>query len=262
MSSGLRDAHQLAWRIAMAESIPNMAETTISCLLSQWEAERRRGIDDAVTFTKINGTLCNEPESWGFFVFRHLESIYKMLPFIPKAANGRTIKEAKGFIGAKDGFFLREFGGGGKLAQVFVESDDGKVFRSDELLRSPGSLLTILVSGPDSKSRSEEAVTLLQRLELPSTILSPECVVALDQHTTSQPSDESTYRRFRTTTPKSLDVFEVPKDYDPEAYLDRMGPLTRYAILRPDNYIFALLKSMPELEQALITVKERLERPM
>jgi hypothetical protein len=63
MSSELRDAHQLVWRIALAENTPGMPKTAVTRLLAGWEADRRRGIEYAITFTKINGMLCTEPES-------------------------------------------------------------------------------------------------------------------------------------------------------------------------------------------------------
>lgn len=262
MSSGLRDAHQLAWRIALAESIPGMPKTAVTLLLESWEAERRQGIKDAVTFTKINGMLCNEPESWAFFIFRHFEYLYKCLPVSLQSTNPRTIKEAKGFINVQNGFSLPEYSGGGRLAQVFVQSGRKVVFRSDALLSQHDSLLTLLVIGPGQATKCSEAAKILERTKLSPSILSEEAIVALtDAPKTEHFGENDKYRPFKSyclSDRTNQDVLGDRSSYSPKPYLERLGGSTTYAILRPDFYVFALLKDSSELEQCIVSLKKML----
>ena len=257
MTSGIRDAHQLAWRLALVQKSPGMSESAVDRLLAAWEAERRRGIDDAANFTKINGTLANEPKSWGFFFFRHLQSISERLPFLPAWSNLRTRKEASGFIGVNGGFFLPRLGGGGKLAQVLIKSKEQKAHRSDELLRHNNSMLTLLVIGRDVATKVKEANAVFQKTSgwLPPSVLSEESIVALSEDADEKPTkgtaDAGRVRVFYTTKPGKDDFDNVPNGYQERAYLDRLGASAMYAILRPDFYVFAILKSTIELERAL-----------
>ena len=237
------------------ENTPKVPEAAVTRLLAGWEAERRQGIDDAITFTRINGMLCNEPESWGFFIFRHLEYLYKLLPASLQSSNHRTLKEAKGFKGAGSGFFLSGYNGGGKMAQVFVESGRGQVIRSDELLRSTGSLLTLVTIGPDAEARCGEASKTLERLCLPPGLLSQKAIVALAQDAevgaTAAGINGELLLKFRLRNGRQQDVIGDVSNYNVRPYIDRLGPSTRYAIVRPDFYIFALLNTGLELEGCL-----------
>ena len=263
MSSGLRDAHQLAWRIASVETASALPETAITRLLEGWEAERRRGIKDAVTFTKINGMLCNEPESWGFFIFRHLEYLYKCLPSSLQSTNARSVQEAKGLTRVHGGGFLAEYDGGGRLAQVFVKSGQHQVFRSDELLKHSASLLTLLVLGPGVGKKCLEAVKILDRLCLPATILSKAGLIALSDDLDNESIEEYAnligVKPFSLTDSTTEDVIGDPSSYSPRPYLERLGHSTAFAILRPDFYIFALARDAQELEQCMIKLRTMLK---
>ena len=262
MSSGLRDAHQLAWRITLAEKVPGIPDTAVTKLLDGWEAERKRGISDAVTFTKINGMLCNEPESWGFWVFRHLEYLYKMLPVSLQATNSRTLKEAKGYRGVKGGSFLSEFNGGGKLAQAFVQSCSQQAFRSDGLLGCSESLFTLLVVESDDTTRYSKALLSLEKSHLPAAILSSEsmvCVARGGKMGSANTSDQKLEHRIFRTTDHVQDIVGNVSNYSSAPYLDRLGPFTAYALVRPDFYVYALLQHAADLERCLIQLKAALE---
>ena len=263
MSSGLRDAHQLAWRIALVQNMPELPESAVTCLLDGWEAERRRGIRDAITFTKINGMLCNEPESWGFFVYRHLAYMYRLLPLSLQSTHARTVREAKGFKTVGNGFFLSQFSGGGKLAQVFVDSNRRQSFRSDELLSQCHSLFTLLVIGPNAEARCVEITSMLDRVHLPLIVLSGKAIISLDQVAQTKSKNDggkqSCCESFRPTYHTTQDIVGDVSNYIPSAYLSRLGSATMYAVLRPDFYIFALLKDIFELEQCLAELKRMLD---
>ncbi len=249
IASGIRDAHQLAWRIALAENL-SLNEPAIELQLDMWSAERRRGVKNAANFTKLNGTLCNEPESWRFYIFRNVESILKMTPLFSLLPNPLTMTEARGYQGVEDGFFLPEYSGGGKLAQVFMESSDGGgTFLSDNSLKHGDSLLTLIVL---DRNYLREATYTLVSAGLPSGILEPAAamVVSSGTHDAHLPVGSVEYRL--ATRPRG----KVIKGYDHSTYLSRLGKGSyAYAIVRPDFYIFALLRDGAELHQALLGLK-------
>ena len=80
ISSGIRDAHQPAWRLAHFESLCHNS-------LSVWARERRKSIDVATFQTKLNGALCNKPESCTFYFFRNFLSFFERLPLLPAFPN-------------------------------------------------------------------------------------------------------------------------------------------------------------------------------
>jgi hypothetical protein len=206
---------------------------------------------------------CNEPESWGFFVYRHLEYLCKLLPSSLQSTHARTTQEAKGFKAVGDGFFLSQFNGGGKLAQVFVDSNCRQTFRSDLLLYHSDSLFTLLVIGPNAERRCVEATSTLERVRLPQAVLSSKAIISLDEDAEIQSdSDKNKQSRdgsFHPTQRIKRDIVGDVSNYDPRSYLERLGPRTMYAVLRPDFYIFALLEDISELEWCLAELKRILE---
>jgi 2-polyprenyl-6-methoxyphenol hydroxylase-like FAD-dependent oxidoreductase len=250
IASGIRDAHQLAWRIALAKTA-SLSDDSTQHLLKMWAAERQKGIHKAADFTKLNGTLCNEPESWGFFVFRHIEALWKRIPLLPALPNPRTAIEAKGYEGVLDGFFLPEFNGGGKLAQIYLESKGQPKFRSDTLLRHDSALLTLFMFNSNCTGEAEDAV---RESGLPSGLLSADSIVTMDCGINSQADNVAV---LRPAAPGDVENANFPKAYRSVAFLDRLGGhSTAYAIVRPDFYIFASLKDAGELTQALARLKE------
>ena len=109
-------------------------------LLSVWARKFRKSIDVATFQTKLNDTLCNEPESCTFYFFRNFLSFYERL--LPAFPNSLAEIDRRGFKSVQDGFFLPEYGGGGKFPQVYVNSD-GQAQRSDDIFgeRDPSGSL-------------------------------------------------------------------------------------------------------------------------
>lgn len=208
---------------------------------------------NATNLNKLNGTLCNEEESWGFWLFRNIESFLRMTPLFSLLPNPRTMTEARGYQGVKDGFFLPEYSGGGKLAQVSMESSDGgKTFLSDHLLKHSDSLLTLMVLYPEYLG---EATYALETARLPTGILSPAAIAVISSGTRDVPRPGRPVE-YRLATPPDG---EVLKGCYCSTYLNRLGNGSfAYAIVRPDFYIFALLRHGAELYQALLGLERML----
>jgi hypothetical protein len=162
-----------------------------------------------------------------------------------------------------DGFSLSQFSGGGRLAQVFVESNRRQAFRSDELLSHSDSLLTLLVIGPNAEATCVEAASILDRVHLPPIVLSSKAIISVDQDVPIKSeygcNEQSRYESFRPTHSIKRDIVGDVTNYNPKTYLQRFGSTTVYAVVRPDFYIFALLKDTSELERCLTGLKRMLE---
>lgn len=249
IASGIRDAHQLAWRIALLGSKSNVSEVTVDQVLTQWARERRKSIDAATFQTKLNGQLCNEPESWGFYFFRKFLAVYEMLPLVPRVPNPVAEMDRKGFCKLDRGFFLPEYGGGMKFPQVFIKKDDGEIARSDKMLAGGPPFIKLLVLHNDTAS-VEAASRLIRKESLPTSVLDERSPVRLIENDDDIMNKHPSQSLLPTTPSTDLDL-DVRPGYRKEALREWLGTGTKFAILRCDFHIFALLKSVAELENAL-----------
>ncbi|KAJ6787998.1 hypothetical protein PWT90_01110 [Aphanocladium album] len=159
IGSGFRDAHQLAWRLALlvsntggdASSSPP-SHTALRAtlqgrdrLLNSWEKERTASVDDAAYFSMLVGALCNKKPSLGVHLALKLQSLLEWCSFLPPSYwHPLSRKERQGFAGVRDGFHLHKFGGGLRLAQICLRSfPDNTLCLSDTLLRLSPSALTV-----------------------------------------------------------------------------------------------------------------------
>ena len=249
IASGMRDAHQLAWRIAYLESITDVDEALVDKMLNQWANERRKSINAATFQTKLNGQLCNEPESWSFYLFRKFLGWYEMLPFVPLFPSTVGAMDKKGFKNVADGFLLREYGGGGKFPQIFCENEDGVFGHSDDVLDSVPALLKLLVLN-GSTLALKEARNTVQRSGLPRYLLNEDSIVTLTAG--SKSNNEAIGKYFiHPATPEPGSCCDVRSGYREEAFREWLGKKTVFAILRPDFYVFALLETGGDLDDAL-----------
>lgn len=254
IASGIRDAHQLAWRVAVAENT-HLDAAAIKTLLAAWMSERRQGIKNAADFTRLNGTLCNEPDSWSFWLFRNVEAALKKTPVFRFLPHPRSVAEARGYRGLPDGWFLPEYHGGGKCSQIYVEEEAGGACLSDLILGRGDGFLNLIIL---QHEKTQLARDILRRADLPPGLLSPESVVTFATSGEHQAEDiASRLRTFIKPVPSnSVRGITMPNGYRPETYLTRLkAESTSFAIVRPDFYIFALLRDGSQLAAALSKLK-------
>lgn len=249
IATGVRDAHQLAWRIAWLQSLQSPPAGLIDKVLGQWARERRKAVDASVFQTRMNGQLCNEPETWAFYFFRKGLAIYETLPLVPAFPSVLATMERLGFGDVEGALFLPEYGGGAKFPQVFVQDHNHRLARSDDVLIPGPCLLTLLVLHQDRQA-IEEAERLLQELpSMPKLLtVSSMATCGVNKH---QSSHSDSHDLFQPVTPAASSGFEVRPGYRKEALWEALGKKTRFALLRSDFHIFALLKTSSELEDAL-----------
>lgn len=260
IASGMRDAHQLSWRLAL---LLNGCDPMIQkSILESWALERRRSVDDAAMMSKTSGFVCNnEPKLWMIVIAKFL-GFFEGKPCLERH-NMIGVKERSAFHNVRGGFFLEAYNGGARLAQIYVRSSQShKTILSDTLLRLSGTIFSLIVicdGDVDQRSRSFiQAKAAIQAAELKPHALSEYSIVLYD------PSEV-----ISTETGSSLEVYSpVPTSeiretlahgYNSESYFSRIGRSTKFVIARPDLFTFACARSVDELATYLIGLKKLID---
>jgi len=120
IASGVRDAHQLAWRLALLEKLPQKPPHVIDRVLSAWARERTHSVHDAVALTKANGMLANTCGAW--FMASIMSMLRKASTFCGPSWKLRfdpqLAAEYHGYQHVVGGFFLPAHGGGRRIPQL------------------------------------------------------------------------------------------------------------------------------------------------
>lgn len=252
IASGIRDADSLAWRLAVLSQLPAAPASLADKMLLTWSHERRQGVDDSTRLTKTNGMLCNGTEDWVTFFLRALVApILSLIPGMPSISQISTAQEKEGYRATKDGFFLRSYGGGGKLSQMYVKADHGLPVLSDSFLRHGQSVMTLLVLDAGNDGLVAEIETTLKRCKIPESLLSMRSIVVLstgEQHITL--TDRHQPNNYQPCSKAEVSKMNLP-GYNVGKYFDRFPRGAKYVIIRPDFIIFAIAKTSMELGRCL-----------
>ncbi|GAM83817.1 hypothetical protein ANO11243_018070 [Dothideomycetidae sp. 11243] len=257
IACGIRDAHGLAWRLALFVGVPGLNEIHRQRMLGMWALERRQGVDDATRLTMANGMLTNEPERMGFYLFRKLNSFLSMLPYSPRIPAPGGHKDAQGYKATPDGFFLSDLGGGGKMAQVYLQSGEGGVMLSDQVLARP-SLLALLAVGDDRGSIGAQVRLLLDDAGIDPNILSIESLILVSTGE-ERPVVKDHFHDVHWLCPaEGVRGMPIRPGYDHTSFLRRLGSSrVRFALVRPDFIIFAVAESHGQLGECLRRLQHR-----
>lgn len=268
--SGIQDAENLAWRLALLIRM-NCSSAVGNSLLQSWAAERRLGIDNSARFTLINGKLCNK------------ESTFKMSILIPimklvlgiSSMLGRPSPEAQtvahGYKACADGTFLAEFDGGSKVAQVYLQtysanSKSSTIELSDIVLSRVPTIFTLLVvyspipSNDAQLNEHEGLEKLLNKFEFPADLLSEQSIICFDPSTS--PRIGQRIKQGAVSFLASRDVltgYPSRPLYDENQFMRSLGGLrVKYVLIRPDQFIYAKARTLEELERCLEMLKTRI----
>ncbi|KAI0484128.1 hypothetical protein GGR56DRAFT_10468 [Xylariaceae sp. FL0804] len=264
IASGLRDAHQLAWRLLFLLRLSSQADdrSLRDGVLAAWARERTRSIQDAASFTELTGYVCNHGDTWPVWIMRHVERIRKMLvPLVPEPQDPLTVIENRGFKSVRGGAFAGRLGGGGRLPQVYVLSSGGRERRlSDELLVQSATAMTLLViDDGDLWSLYDEAKKALERADLPESILKQDSIRIFSPNPDAETSTEvEVYYPAPAETSSGVATPDLP-EHKRASYLERFTPCTRFAVVRSDFYIFGLANTVAELDQCLQEIRKLLQ---
>ncbi|XWW99224.1 hypothetical protein V2A60_007233 [Cordyceps javanica] len=270
IASGFRDAHQLAWRLYLlvdqikpSQPIPSWAQE----LLGSWARERRESVDTTAFLSISLGRMSSDPPN-----------IVNRLSYRIKAGLDHSIRlsnaidplvrvERLGLTTVQDGFFLKRYRGGVRLAQIYVShSLTGQVLLSDCLLSSVTALtLLVICEGAGMEKSISQAKRAIEHASLPTHVLSKSSIVVYNPRAVSHPADVTTKvgssgpvefytpRKFDATTPE----YKQCGGYDTEAYMKRLGKKTRFAIVRADCFAFACTANENELAESLATLASK-----
>jgi 2-polyprenyl-6-methoxyphenol hydroxylase-like FAD-dependent oxidoreductase len=262
IACGIRDAHALAWRLALLLRMPNVGKSLADKILTAWALERRQGVDDSTRLTILNGNLVNEKETLAFFLFRTLMSLLRPISLFPRRPSEAVLAERAGYTPTKGGFFLSEYGGGGKLAQVYLQSGTQESLLSDELLKRGQTVMTLLIIGNDCAGEESNVKAILRAANLDPSVISEQSLffICPDKRNAQEKfvAESRKIERYYPTSRKDLAEKKILPGYDESSYLRRLGRATKYAIIRPDFIVFSAAKSLLELERCLQLLKARL----
>lgn len=262
IASGLRDAHQLGWRLALLvdkrqSSMEPMANANV--LLESWVAERRYSVADAAFFSTIIGKLCNNQISLLVAMLLSIFAFLERKGLLPRAANPQSRQERNGFMAVPGGFFIKGNGGGVRIAQIpLFENRQGLAVLSDAILRESRSIFTLLVVQAPSEGEKpyRDAKEAVRLAEIRDDALSEHSIRVYCTETTianASPPNESSLRTY------SPSVGESVGESHNRTYTDRLGHATKFAIIRPDLFIFATARDAVELGESLASLKRQLE---
>jgi hypothetical protein len=259
IACGVRDGHGLGWRLALLLTLPYTSTTLSETMLTAWSRERRQGIDDSTRLTMSNGKLVCEEEGWKFFFAKTVFSVLSYVPFVGLPTPPAAVIEGRGYKHTESGSFLSSHGGGGKLAQLYLQSHTQSPFLSDELLGHGKSVMALLVIDQNIEKETLKVSQVIRETNLHFSIVSQESIVFVNPHApranSSEPED-----LFFPTPRELLHDKEIRPGYDERAYFSRLGVGTKYAIVRPDFYIFAVAKDVEELKECLRFLKMMFEQ--
>ncbi|CZR44912.1 uncharacterized protein FPRO_14664 [Fusarium proliferatum ET1] len=266
IGSGVRDAHQLAWRLALMLH-PNSKPETHGKLLKCWESERRQSINDAAQLSMINGHICNnEPSLWARLCFRlvmflHGTPVFRYIDYL-------SHKEKKGFSSIENGFFVKERQGGSRLPQIHMRfKGQSESFLSDELLRKDHTIFTLVVvtdgNPANQQSLHAEAKAAVQEAGLAS-IISKEAIVVYDAQSDDSSLGQKTLSdtngrvvHLTVCSPSEIAAAggHMANRYDSSVFVKRLGRGTKFAIIRPDFFIFACSSDYAGLVSSLESLR-------
>lgn len=197
IASGVRDAVGLSWRLALLTKYQLYGKCVdADLILEKWFAERRLGVDDSADITRTNGSLTNQ--KWRMLVYLQvvIGTILLQIPWLLNIVTKNIIRDDLGYKAAKGGFFLPEYGGGGKVSQIFVQQGSvSKPMRSDTILcRSPPLITILIVSKRTGIGADVDAArNLVQAVDIEGFVVSDESICVFDPSKIHEKTDAPTY---------------------------------------------------------------------
>ncbi|KAI1084699.1 monooxygenase-like protein [Whalleya microplaca] len=255
IASGLRDAHELGWRLFLLQNLPETEGGMRSSLLESWAKERHQGVEDSAAFTKVNGQLCNQGDNFFFWLYRNIIRAIRLIPLIPQPSEDFAAFETRGYKPVKDGFFLGKFSGGGRLAQIYIESRHQAPMLSDGLTGKSSIMTLLIITSSQSSKIIEQAKIALREVSLNRSVLSDDSIKVFS-HNQPPINDEGIELYFPSPDERLLDMgIPIKRMYNASNYSRRFNPNTQFVLVRPDFYIFALASNIVELVEILESLK-------
>lgn len=274
IASGFRDAISLAWRLAVLCSSPKTLDH--EPILTGWYQERKQQLDKSLAVTVHNGSMVNTRSAvygylrnWLLWGMKLIPQWKHMLEQGPRAQGPSRYKYIPGFP------FLPELNGGLCFAQTYCtavardkEFDEGRILFTDDVIFSENKkMLFQVVVLLQSLSELEQAVDSLSRItKVGHNLLSAdEATFFVPRRSVKEGLNQNDLDRVRDRLFRSANAEEfgqsqlclnrpAPRGYREMLLWESTGK--RYAILRPDRFIFAICDTSAELDGAVRRLAE------
>ncbi|KAH3941786.1 hypothetical protein HBI24_215620 [Parastagonospora nodorum] len=263
IASGIRDAHQLSWQLALLLKNPSMPPKVANAALEAWEAERIKSVNDAAFLSLLNGQLCNDQPTFWMLALLRIIDFLSLIPYLGLRLDIQVVKECEGFTNVDHGFLIKGHRGGCRLAQIVVQSHRQGLMLSDQMLQSNQNGLRLLViSNGNHHKHYMEAKTAVNEASLSPAVISAESILIFSPAPvdTSQEDLKSleSYMELFWPADDWISVAGDKPGYDRSSFIDRLGTNTRFAVIRPDFFVYACAKDIGELKKCLHTLRTRL----
>jgi 2-polyprenyl-6-methoxyphenol hydroxylase-like FAD-dependent oxidoreductase len=274
IACGIRDAESLAWRIATLAGInkPMPSKTLSNKLLSLWAEERRLGVEMSMKQTMMNGKLCNGTAGWFFLTITPMLISLFTSPKFYHLPSPMAWGDISGYQSAKNGFYLKQYAGGKKLAQVYgvaeLTNDESsksptrrKMLLSDHIIHSVPTALTLLVCDQVTPQENSKLNRLLEDVQLHPLILSKQSVIHFNSKYVSRKGSLSSSDKVVSVSwspiPAELTMGSVLlPGYNPKTFQNRLGgERSKYVIIRQDSIVFSIANDLQQLQSCLEMLK-------
>lgn len=258
IANGIRDAFALSWRLAVLLGSEKSSKPFANKdnLLQVWSQERRRGVDQASEATMRNGDLMRNKSWMVATMLRSFQTLFFYFPSVESTVLRWILSDAEGFTRAKQGVFLPESHGGGKMAQVWVQDGKGNFFLSDQLFYRKDSVIALLVVGQSPASTECRNLTEMLQNTSVARIVSQDIIAITTDDVSSSSTDpapaENVHQYFTCNLSQvNAAAVDVPPGYEPLALQARLKAGTRYVLVRSDFIIFSQASALEELATQL-----------
>jgi hypothetical protein len=255
ISSGVRDAHSLFWRLAFLSrmTVPHVVHDKF---LIGWGHEQRQACDHATKVTKTNGSITNQRSRVLAFLTRTLMRLLWCIPGVPFWMTRYTMGDSFRYQQFDGLFALRERGGGYKMPQIWIRRGDEKPQLSDEVFHRDTSRLALVNIVEDEGDVDEiSMVKTIERMAVPGVLLGDENVTYLCLGLGKRIKNSQVYRPCGREELLAEGI-EPMIGYEPYTLVKRIGSAAKYIIVRPDFFIHSVASSVEELFENGRTIAE------
>ncbi|KAJ5180402.1 hypothetical protein N7492_003612 [Penicillium capsulatum] len=260
ISSGLRDASSLAWRLALLCRSPTQHPPSIETVLTAWCEERKQQLAHSLATTLDNGRSVMESNPVRILLRNFVLWLLQLVPRWRRDLRlGRRKEGMARYEHSGNMPFLPDYRGGICLPQVYcrpVKGADGEVLFTDDVIFSPSKigLFQLLVYVPTmadltSAKNIASEIDVLSKGEVKGS----DATFLVEDIVAEGHEDASGVYRLATgeefTQSALCDGRPAPQYYDPY-YLAKVTGGTRFILLRPDRFVFAMCDTREELKHA------------
>ncbi|KAJ3494228.1 hypothetical protein NLG97_g4213 [Lecanicillium saksenae] len=238
-------------------------------LLESWVRERRRSVDTTANMSISLGSMSSAPPGMLKQLAYRIKECLDHSPGLANAINPLVSVERTGVTDVKDGFYLAEYAGGRRIAQIYLKHiPTGHSLLSDHLLSCPGAMTLLVIADAASCGKlAAQAQRLVATADLPAAVMTQDSVVVYSplahkiNMAADVPEKRSPSNPFAVYEPIVFDAmapeFRCCGGYDAKAYVARLGKKTKFAIVRADFYVFATAKNDKQLTKCLEILANR-----